>query len=138
MQAQAVGEQAQAVEDRILRTWTPLLLRTILSAAVAVLIVGLIYTAIKEPAFYVNRYHEVRAGTAKHSPENVIQLVERSSQGDAHSILTLGLFILTLVPLGRVAFTLLLFIHERDVIYIVATAYVLTGLILGVFLGRIG
>jgi uncharacterized membrane protein len=128
----------QAVEDRILRTWTPLLLRTILMAAVTVLTVGLIYTAIKEPAFYVARYQEVRAGTAKHSPEDLLQLVERSFHGDAHSILTFGLFILTLVPLGRVAFTLLLFIHERDVVYITATAYVLTALIVGVMLGRIG
>ena len=130
--------ETRAVEDRILRTWTPLLLRTILTAAVAVLLVGLIYTAIKEPAYYVNRYHQARAGTARHQAENLIQLVQRSLQGDAHSILTLGLFVLTLVPLGRVAFTLILFIRERDVIYIAATAYVLTALIVGVMLGHIG
>jgi uncharacterized membrane protein len=67
-----------------------------------------------------------------------MELVERSVSDDAHSILTLGLLVLTLVPLGRLAFTLLLFIRERDVVYIAATAYVLTALIAGVMLGRIG
>jgi uncharacterized membrane protein len=127
-----------AAEDKILRAWTPLLLRTILMAASAILIAGLIYTGIKEPAYYVRRYDLVRAGTAKRPAEDAIQLIEKSMAGDAHSILTLGLLVLTLVPLGRVVFTLILFIRERDVIYIVATAYVLSALILGVMLGHIG
>jgi uncharacterized membrane protein len=127
-----------AAEDQILRAWTPLLLRTILIAASVILLGGLAYMAIKEPAYYVRRYDLVRAGTAKRPAEGAIQLVEASLHGEAHSILTLGLLVLTLVPLGRVVFTLALFIHERDVIYIVATAYVLSALILGVMLGRIG
>jgi uncharacterized membrane protein len=127
-----------AAEDKILRAWTPLLLRTILIAASAILIAGLAYMGIKEPAHYVSRYDMVRAGTAKRPAEGAIQLVEGSLHGDAHSILTLGLLVLTLVPLGRVVFTLALFIRERDVIYIVATAYVLSALILGVMLGHIG
>jgi hypothetical protein len=128
----------KAAEDKILRAWTPVLLRTILLAASAILIGGLIYTGIKEPAYYVHRYDLVRAGTAKRPAEDAIQLVEKSFAGDAHSILTLGLLVLTLVPLGRVVFTLILFIRERDVVYIVATAYVLSALIIGVMLGNIG
>jgi len=128
----------KAAEDKILRAWTPLLLRTILIAASVILMGGLIYTGIKEPAYYVNRYELVRAGTAKRPADGAIKLVEKSFSGDAHSILTLGLLVLTLVPLGRVVFTLMLFIRERDVVYIVATAYVLSALILGMILGTIG
>jgi uncharacterized membrane protein len=128
----------KAEEEKILREWTPLLLRSILISATVILLAGLIYTGLKEPAYYVNRYHEVRDGTAERPARGVIQLIKRSVSGDAHSILTLGLLVLTLVPLGRVVFTLLLFIRERDVIYIVATAYVLSALILGVMLGHIG
>jgi uncharacterized membrane protein len=128
----------KAAEEKILRAWTPLLLRTILMTASVILLAGLVYTGIREPAYYVNRYHLVRAGTAKRRPEGAVQLVEKSLSGDPHSILTLGLLVLTLVPLGRVVFTLLLFIHERDVIYIIATAYVLSALVLGVMLGHIG
>ena len=128
----------KADEEKILRAWTPLLLRTILIAATLILIFGLIYTGIKEPGYYVSRYRLVQAGTATRPAEGFMELVRRSVSGDAHSMLTLGLLVLTLVPLGRVAFTLLLFIRERDVVYIAATAYVLSALIAGVMLGRIG
>ncbi len=50
----------------------------------------------------------------------------------------IGLMVLTLVPLARVVFCLLVFLRERDLIYVLFTAYVLVGLILGIFLGRIG
>ena len=45
---------------------------------------------------------------------------------------------LTLVPLARVVFCFVLFIRERDYIYVAFTAYVLAGLIIGVLVGRIG
>jgi uncharacterized membrane protein len=128
----------KADEEQILRAWTPILLRTILIAATLILTFGLIYTGIKEPAYYVNRYRLVQTGTATRPAENWLQLVQGSLRGEAHSILTLGLLVLTLVPLGRVAFTLFLFIRECDVVYIAATAYVLTALVVGVMLGRIG
>jgi len=63
---------------------------------------------------------------------------ERIREGNPHAVLTIGLFILTLVPLARVAFCFILFLRERDYIYVVLTAYVLTGLIVGVLVGRIG
>jgi uncharacterized membrane protein len=134
----ALVMDTKADEEKVLRAWTPLLLRTILIAATLILAFGLIYTGIKEPGYYVSRYRLVQSGTATRPAEGFMELVVRSVNGDAHSILTLGLLVLTLVPLGRVAFTLLLFIRERDVVYIAATAYVLSALIAGVMLGRIG
>ncbi|MGA2409912.1 MAG: DUF1634 domain-containing protein [Candidatus Binataceae bacterium] len=128
----------KAAEDRVLRTWTPVLLRTILIAASLIMLAGLIYTGIKEPAYYVERYRLVQANKASRQPEDWIQLIERTWRGDVHSTLTLGLLVLTLVPMGRVVFTLFLFIRERDVVYIAATAYVLAALIVGMTLGRIG
>jgi uncharacterized membrane protein len=128
----------KADEEKILRAWTPLMLRTILTAATLILLAGLIYAGLKEPGYYVSRYRLAQTGMATRPAEDFVQLINGSIRGDAHSILTLGLLVLTLVPLGRVAFTLLLFIRERDVVYIAATAYVLTALIAGVMLGRIG
>jgi len=37
-----------------------------------------------------------------------------------------------------VAFTFFLFLRERELVFVAATAYVLLGLIAGVVLGRIG
>jgi uncharacterized membrane protein len=66
------------------------------------------------------------------------QLGEAALRGDPRSIMMVGLLVLTLVPLGRVTFTFILFLKEGDRIFAVATAYVLAALIAGVMLGRIG
>lgn len=124
-------------EDRILRVWTPILLRTILIAAAVVLVIGLFLMATKAPGFYVERFHAVQAGHM-HPPESFSQIIPAALAGDPHSVMTLGLFILTLVPLARVAFCFALFLMERDYTYVAFTAYVLIGLVAGVLLGRIG
>ncbi len=127
----------EAEENRILRVWTPLLLRTILIVAAVVLIFGLYLMATHAPGFYVERYRAAQAGRP-YPPETLHQIFSRALAGDPHSVMTLGLFVLTLVPLGRVAFCFLLFIMERDYPYVGFTGYVLIGLIAGVVLGRIG
>ncbi len=124
-------------EDRIMRVWTPILLRTILTVAVVTLVVGLVMMATKAPGYYIARYRAVQAGYG-HSPETFAQIARSAMDGDPHSVMTLGLFVLTLVPLGRVAFCFLLFVKERDYTYVAFTAYVLGGLLFGVLLGRIG
>lgn len=93
--------------------------------------------ATKAPGYYAARYRAVQAGHV-HSPETFGQIVSGAIAGDPHSAMTIGLFALTLVPLGRVAFCFVLFIRERDYTYVAFTAYVLAGLIFGVLLGRIG
>jgi uncharacterized membrane protein len=62
----------------------------------------------------------------------------RALHGNRRSIMTLGLMILTLVPLVRVAFCLLFLHQDRNRAFVVFTAYVLAGLVAGVLLGHIG
>ena len=124
-------------EDRILRIWTPLLLRTILIGAVVVLMIGIILTYTYAPDYYVDRYHAARQGHL-HGREEFQGLFENVMAGKPHAVLMLGLFVLTLVPLARVAFCFLFFIKERDYAYIAFTAYVLAGLIVGVLVGGAG
>jgi len=126
-----------AEEDRILRVWTPVLLRSILIAATAVLAVGLFLMATYAPGYYVQRFHAVQAGQM-HAPESFSQVISGALARDPHSMMTLGLFILTLVPLARVAFCFVLFLKQRDYIYVAFTAYVLIGLMAGMLLGKIG
>ncbi|MHB8384796.1 MAG: DUF1634 domain-containing protein [Candidatus Binataceae bacterium] len=126
-----------AEEDRILRVWTPLLLRTILIVATIILLAGLIMMAAQSPGHYAMRYHQVQGGHV-HERQTFAQLVEAAGQADPHSVMTVGLFVLTLVPLARVAFCFMLFIKERDFAYVGFTAYVLIGLIAGILLGKIG
>ena len=124
-------------EDRILREWTPILLRTILILAMFTLIAGLVLTYTFAPDYYVDRYHAVEQGHLI-GKEKFSLLLDRIRQGNPHAVLTIGLFELTLVPLARVAFCFILFIRERDWTYVAFTAYVLAGLVVGVLVGSVG
>jgi uncharacterized membrane protein len=124
-------------EDRILRVWTPFLLRTILIFAMITLIIGVILTYTFAPDYYVDRYQAVEQGHLI-GKEKFGLLLQRIREGNPHAVLTIGLFELTLVPLARVAFCFILFIRERDWTYVGLTAYVLAGLIVGVLVGSVG
>ena len=90
------------------------------------------------PDYYVQRYHEVQQGHLIGREKFGRCLLDRIRDGNPHAVLTLGLFVLTLVPLARVAFCFILFIRERDYTYVALTAYVLAGLIVGVLVGSVG
>ncbi len=124
-------------EDRILRVWTPILLRTILILAMITLIIGVVLTYTFAPDYYVDRYRAVEQGHLI-GKEKFGLLLQRIREGNPHAVLTIGLFELTLVPLARVAFCFMLFIRERDWTYVAFTAYVLAGLIVGVLVGSVG
>ncbi len=126
-----------ADEDKILRIWTPIILRTVLIAAGIVLIVGLVLMAAT-PGEYVDHFRKVQENERIKDYGFFADLLQRASHGDPRSIMTVGLMILTLVPLARVAFCLMFFIKDRNWAFVVFTAYVLTGLAVGVILGRIG
>src|SRR6266446_542542 len=96
----------KAEEDRILRVWTPLLLRTILIAAVVVLTIGIVLTYTYAPDYYVDRYHALQQGQLL-GRERFQGFFAEVIEGNPHAVLTLGLFVLTLVPLARVAFCFL-------------------------------
>jgi uncharacterized membrane protein len=124
-------------EDVILRRWTPVILRSILITASIALVVGLVMSATISPGYYVGRFHLVQHGRP-YVPQDWAQLAVGAAAGDPHDFLTLSLVILTLVPVARVVFSFILFIKERDLVFVVATAYVLAGLIVGMLLGSIG
>jgi uncharacterized membrane protein len=129
---------ATADEERILRVWTPIILRTILVGAIAILLVGLLSIAWQNPGYYVARFHSLQSAGHPQNRESLALLVSLSLKGEPRPIMTLGLMMLTMVPLARVAFCFLLFVKERDGIYVALTAYVLIGLVVGVILGRVG
>jgi uncharacterized membrane protein len=124
-------------EDVILRRWTPLILRSVLVTASIALVVGLVMSATISPGYYVDRFHLVQHGRA-YAPQDWAHLAVGAVAGNPHDFLTLSLVILTLVPIARVVFSFILFIRERDLVFVAATAYVLAGLIVGTLLGSMG
>src|SRR6266481_5377325 len=101
-------DAASAEEDRILRLWTPILLRSIVIVAMTTLIAGLILAAVRTPGYFADRYRQVQLGHLI-GRESLAVLWSKLLGGDPHAILTTGLFLLTMVPLVRVAFCLGLF-----------------------------
>jgi uncharacterized membrane protein len=126
-----------AEEDRILRRWTPILLRSIVISAMSILVVGLVLTATFAPNYFVHRYHQVQLGHLL-GRESLASIWSNVLAGKPHAVLTVGLYMLTLVPLARVLFCLVLFIRTRDMAYVGFTAYVFTALIIGLLLGHVG
>ncbi len=124
-------------EERILRLWTPLLLRSILVASVILLATGLVLAITGPSQHYVKTFENAQHGLT-HQPTSFPIIVHHALQGDPDAVMTIGLMVLTLVPLARVLFCFLLFLREGDFVYVLFTAYVLTSLILGIVLGRIG
>jgi uncharacterized membrane protein len=124
-------------EDRILRVWTPFILRTVLIAAGVVVIFGL-GLMIKTPGEYIEHFRSAQENARRHDYNPLAGLFTRAINGDPRSITTIGLMILTLVPLARVAFCWLFFIKRRNWAFVFFTTYVLAGLAAGVILGRMG
>ncbi len=133
----AAVARAADTEDRILRVWTPLLLRAILSAAVTLLTAGLILSAVHLPGHHSNAAAAVTRDSSA-GFATMHSLIAAAAVGDGSAVATLGLFVLTLVPLARVAFCLVLFLKQRSMVFATFTAYVLAGLVMGILLGRIG
>jgi uncharacterized membrane protein len=124
-------------EDRILRAWTPILLRTILGTAVILLTAGLLIAVAHSSSAYPIALQKIQRNSLEaHRP--AASVLTGAATGDATAIATLGLFVLTLVPLARVSFCFLLFLKQKSFVFASFTAYVLAGLVLGTLLGRIG
>ena len=130
----ATESELQSIQDeetRLLRVWTPVILRAVLIAAVTVLIIGLLESTFGSPGHFATRFHELQRGINLRQPKDFALLVGDAIGGDGHSIMTLGLMLLTMVPIARVTFTLLVFLREKDYPYVAMTGYVLAALILG-------
>jgi Protein of unknown function (DUF1634) len=91
-------------------------------------VIRLVMVGSSVPGNYVRRFHAAHHGRS-HIRQEWSRLGDATLEGDPHSIVTIGLLVLTLVPLGRVAFTFILFVKERKRIFALATAYVLAALI---------
>ena len=124
-------------EDRALRVWTPILLRTILGTAAMLLTAGLLASIIHSPDHYGTALQELQRNSFE-AHGSAFSLIAAATAGDAMATSTLGLFVLTLVPLARVSFCFFLFLKQRSIVFVAFTAYVLAGLVLGMLLGRIG
>jgi uncharacterized membrane protein len=123
---------ATQLSERRLDEIIGILLRTgVLIAAFFVLTGGVLYLVRENGP--VPDYHVFHG-----EPQNlrtVSGIVYRALELRGRGLIQLGLLILIATPIARVAFSLLVFLYERDWIYVAVTVIVL-GLLLYSLLGR--
>jgi uncharacterized membrane protein len=127
------AHSSQDDDDSLLRRWTPVLLRVTLGAAVLLMSVGIAVQVAQ------STHPTMSIGQVRSTVDSVAPItLAAAAHGDALALATLGLMVLTLVPLIRVGFCLLFFVRQRNLLYVAMTGYVLAVLTAGIFLGRIG
>jgi uncharacterized membrane protein len=96
----------------------------VLLASSIVLVGGVLYLMRHgtEPADY-QFFHEE---TAFRSPLGALQAI---LSNDPRGVIQLGIFVLIVTPIARVAFSLFFFLRQQDLIYVFVTSFVLAGLI---------
>jgi uncharacterized membrane protein len=109
-------------------------LRAILAAAVTLLTVGLLVSVMHSSNDYSSALQAVQQNSAS-AHRSAASLLTQAATGNAIAIVTLGLFVLTLVPLACVSFCFILFLKQKTLVFATFTAYILAGLVLGMLLG---
>ena len=71
-------------------------------------------------------------------PHTVVEVAQEFTQGDPLALVALGLLVLLLTPILRVAISIIIFALERDWLYTVITLIVLLILLVSLLLGRGG
>ncbi len=117
----ATVRKAELVISNILR------LGVILSAAIVV--VGVVMFYVREAMF---------GADTRSFPHSLSAVISGVAQGDARSVIVLGLLVLLMTPVLRVAVSIVAFALEDDWRYVVITSIVLIVLLLSFFLGRGG
>ncbi|MCL4313216.1 MAG: DUF1634 domain-containing protein [Actinobacteria bacterium] len=115
-----------------------LVLRVGVVLSVLVITAGLVVTFIHHPAYAAlsghASYHSLTSMASKfpHTPGG---LVKSLSAGQGQGIIVLGLVLLILTPVMRVAVSILTFVYQRDPLMTLVTCFVLSALIGSFFLG---
>jgi uncharacterized membrane protein len=115
------------------------LLRGGVLICVALILLGLAVTLIRHPDYATDRGMLERLTTPgaafPHTPSAV---ASELGQFRGRAIITLGLLVLIATPVVRVATSIVVYITQRDWLYVVLTSLVLAILILSGFLGKTG
>lgn len=109
--------------------FTSTLLRGGVLLSASVIVIGVLMFYVRRSLF----------GTDAHPfPHTLGAVFTGLAQGDAQSVIVLGLLVLLMTPVMRVAISIIAFALEYDWRYVVITSIVLFVLLLSFFLGRGG
>lgn len=115
------------------------LLRGGVLISIAVVTFGIAMTFLHHPEYFRSRpaLGELTQG-AMHYPSSIGAVVDGVRTARGQAIVMAGLLLLIATPVARVAFSIVVFIIERDRLYVVITAAVLIVLLVSFAIGRAG
>ena len=138
--ATGAGPQLRTVE--LIISW---LLRVGVWSSIALIVAGLALLVVKDHAALVPERPGGLEGLLHQGPPGEPQprtlypdVLASVRRGEPYGVITLGLLVLLLTPVLRVAVTIVAFLLERDWLYTAITAAVLCLLLAGIALGKAG
>lgn len=134
-----MSEVIDTGEPRWVDTAISWLLRGGVLISIAVVMVGIALTFAHHPDYFRSRpaLGTLTAG-AVHYPNHLGDVLQGVRNGRGQAIVMAGLLLLIATPVARVAFSIVVFIIERDRLYVAITAAVLTVLLISFAIGRAG
>ena len=114
------------------------LLRTGVVLSLTIIVLGTLLSFSHHPD-YTSSTGELKRLTRPGAvfPMALAQVMSGLGRFEGRSVVVLGLLLLIATPVMRVAVSVLIFVHQRDWIFVVITTVVLGLLILSFFLGRV-
>jgi uncharacterized membrane protein len=132
------NDGARAAELLRVESALSLLLRGGVIVSSLIVIVGLVLMYFHHPGYF---HRAVAAETVAREmafPHTVGEVYRGLLAWQGRSVILLGLFVLIATPVLRVALSVLVFLHQRDRMFVVITLIVLSLLLLSFMLGRAG
>ncbi len=103
------------------------LIRAVVLSSAAIILIGLIMYLITGVSGYDNNEY----------PTNPLLILSDIMTLKPYAIMLTGLFILILTPVLRVGVSIILFIKEKDKLYVAITSFVFIVLIISFILGKV-
>ncbi|MHB8575968.1 MAG: DUF1634 domain-containing protein [Dehalococcoidia bacterium] len=124
------------------------LLRIGVWSSISIIIIGLVMLLITDRSTLLHRYPGGVNALLKPHPNGIADqpnpfksyadVLLSIRRGEAYGVITLGLLVLLLTPVLRVAVSIVAFAIERDRLYVLITSCVLLLLLAGIVFGKAG
>lgn len=126
-------------EPRWVDTSISWLLRGGVLLSITVVTLGIVLTFVHHPDYFSSRpaLGSLTHG-AMHYPSSLTEVIDGVRAGRGQAMVMAGLLLLIATPVARVAFSIVVFVIERDRLYVGITAFVLIVLLVSFAIGRAG
>ena len=114
-----------------------MVLRVGVVASLVLIVAGLVVSFVHHPDYRTSSVVRQAVITGKTSyPHSAGSVISALAAGQGRGIVTLGLLVLLLTPIARVAVSVLIYSFQRDFLFVAVTSFVLVVLLLSFVIGR--